>query len=153
MKFELAELDDTSENRSKILKNLISTSIKDTSLEYLKDIDPSIFDLIKKEFVGKSFQVSQAILYSNSTQTSYDNQLKNFNSLLNLVTSVYQKIISDQETFVQETKKYEISNNNLIISDNVQSELKAGIVELILDGLCWIEPKILDKREGMYVAN
>ncbi|MDE1770899.1 MAG: hypothetical protein KGI28_10180, partial [Thaumarchaeota archaeon] len=153
VKFELAELDDTSENRSKILKNLISTSIKDTSLEYLKDIDPSIFDLIKKEFVGKSFQVSQAILYSNSTQTSYDNQLKNFSSLLNLVTTVYQKIISDQEIFVQETRKYEISNNNLIISDLVQSELKAGIVELILDGLCWIEPKILDKREGMYVAN
>src|SRR5574337_428144 len=109
----------------------------------------SIFrDLIKKEFVGKSFQVSQAILYSNSAQTSYDNQLKNFSSLLNLVTNVYQKIISDQETFVQETKKYEISNNNLIISDNVQSELKAGIVELILDGLCWIEPKILDKKEA-----
>lgn len=153
VKFELAELDDTSENRSKILKNLISTSIKDTSLEYLKDIDPSILDLIKKEFVGKSFQVSQAILYSNSTQTSYDNQLKNFSSLLNLVTTVYQKIILDQEIFVQETRKYEISNNNLIISDDVQSELKAGIVELILDGLCWIEPKILDKREGMYVAN
>ena len=109
--------------------------------------------MIKKEFVGKSFQVSQAILYSNSAQTSYDNQLKNFGSLLNLVTSVYQKIISDQEIFVKETKKYGISNNNLIISDNVQSELKAGIVELILDGLCWIEPKILDKKEGMYVAN
>ncbi len=153
VKFELAELDDTSENRSKILRNLISTSIKDTSLEYLKDIDSSIFDLIKKEFVGKSFQVSQAILYSNSAQTSYDNQLKNFSSLLNLVTGVYQKIISDQETFMQETKKYEISNNNLIISDNVQGELKAGIVELVLDGLCWIEPKILDKKEGMYVAN
>jgi magnesium chelatase subunit I len=54
---------------------------------------------------------------------------------------------------MQETKKYEISNNNLIISDNVQGELKAGIVELVLDGLCWIEPKILDKKEGMYVAN
>lgn len=153
VKFELAELDDTSENRSKILRTLISASIKDTSLEYLKDIDPSIFDSIKKEFVGKSFQVSQTILYSNSAQTSYDNQLKNFNSLLNLVTSVYSKIISDQEIFVQETMKYEISNNNLIISDDVQSELKAGIVELILDGLCWIEPKILDKKEGMYVAN
>jgi magnesium chelatase subunit I len=153
VKFELAELDDTSENRSRILKNLISNSIKDTSLEYLKDVDPSVFDSIKKEFLGKSFQVSQTILYSNSMQTSYDNQLKNFNSLINLVTDIYQKIISDQETFVKETKKYEISNDNLIISENAQNELKAGIVELILDGLCWVEPKVLDRKEGAYVAN
>ncbi len=153
VKFELAELDDTSENRSRVLKNLIYNSVKDTSLEYLKDVDPSIFDLIKKEFLGKSFQVSQTILYSNSMQSSYDNQLKNFNSLLNLVTVICQKIISDQETFVKETRKYEISSDNLIISENAQNELKAGVVELVLDGLCWIEPKILDRKEGVYVAN
>ena len=124
VKFELAELDDVTENRTKVLKNLITSAMKETSLEYLSGVDSSIFDSIKKEFLGKSFQVSQAILGSNSMQTSYNNQLKNFNSLLTLVTNVYQKITSDQEDFVKETKKHEISNSTLIISENTQSELK-----------------------------
>ena len=153
VKFELSELDDTPTNRSKVLKNLISNSIKDTSLEYLQDIDPSIFDLIKNEFLGKSFQVSQTILGSNDMLISYENQLKNFNFLLDLVTRVYSKVTSDQELFVKETTNYGISTDNLIISESMQSELKAGITELILDGLCFVKPKILDRKEGEYVAN
>ncbi len=153
VKFELAELDDTPENRSKILQTLIDNSVKDTSLEYLKGVDPGIFDMIKKEFLGKSFQVSQTILGSGNMQTSYDNQLKNFNSLLNLVNGMYQKVVSDQEIFVKETIPYGISNESLKISENIQNELKAGVVELVLDGLCWVEPKVLDRKDGAYVAN
>ncbi len=153
VKFELVELDDTAENRSKILQSLISNSIKDTSLEYLKDVDPSIFDSVKNEFLGKSFQVSQTILGSSDMLISYDNQLKNFRVLSNLVTSIYQKVISDQEIFAKETAQYEISNDALIVSDSAQNELKASVIELVLDGLCWVEPKILDKKEGMYIAN
>ena len=153
VKFELAELDDTTENRTKVLQNLISNAMKDTSLEYLMGVDSSILDQIKKEFTGKSFQVSQVILGSNSAQTSYDNQLKNFNSLSNLITDISKKIASDQENFLRETKKYEISDDALLISENAKNELKAGIVELVLDGLCWNEPKILDRKEGTYIAN
>lgn len=153
VKFELAELDDTTENRSKILKHLISDAVKETALEYLKNTDSGVFDAIKNEFLGKSFQVSQEILYSNASPISYDNQLGNFNSLQNLITIVYQKIVSDQESFVNETTKYGISNNNLVISDGAQNDLKAGIAELVLEGLCWSEPKVLDRKEGVYVAN
>lgn len=153
VKFELSELDDTPINRSKVLKNFISNSIKDTSLEYLQNVDPSIFDLIKNEFLDKSFHVSQTILGSNDVLISYENQLKNFNSLLDLVTRVYSKVTSDQELFVKETANYGIPTDNLIISESVQSELKAGIVELVLEGLCFVEPKILDRKEGEYVAN
>src|SRR5207249_4425647 len=74
VKFELAELDDTAENREKTLKNLIASSMKDTCLEYLNDIDPNLIETIKKEFGGQTFHVSQGIVGSNSTQTSYDNQ-------------------------------------------------------------------------------
>jgi magnesium chelatase subunit I len=153
VKFELAELDDLPENRTKVIKNLISNAMKETSLEYLIDIDTNILDSIKKEFIGKSFQVSQMMLGSNGTQISYDSQLKNFNSLLNLITLVYQKVTSDQENFVKETKKHDISDTALMISESTQNELKAGIVELVLDGLYWLEPKILDKKEGRYIAS
>ena len=152
VKFELAELDDTTENRKKVLKNLISNAMKETSLEYLMKVDSGVFDLIKKEFLGKSFQVSQEILQTNSMQTSYINQLRNFNSLQGLITSIYQYVAFDQENFLKETLKHGISNECLVFSEDAQNELRAGVVELILDGLCWIEPKILDKKEGMYIA-
>jgi magnesium chelatase subunit I len=152
-KFELAELDDTSANRYKILQTLISNSVKDTSLEYLKNIDQAVFDSIKQEFSGKSFQVSQTILGSNNSHTSYDIQLQDFNSFMHLVNDVYQKIVSDQEMFVKEISRYEISNDSLMISEKATNEFKASIVELILDGLCWVEPKILDRKDGTFSAN
>jgi magnesium chelatase subunit I len=153
VKFELAELDDLPENRIKVIKSLISNALKETSLEYLIGVDTNILDSIKKEFIGKSFQVSQMMLGSNDVQTSYDSQLMNFNSLLNLINLICQKVISDQEDFVKETKKYNISNTALLISEGARNELKAGVVELVLDGLYWLEPKILDKKEGMYIAS
>src|SRR5207245_10286620 len=80
VKFEITELDDTTENSEKTLRNLITGSLKDTCLEYLSEVDPNLLDTLKKEFGGKTFQVSQDLLGSNSMYSSYDNQLKNFNS-------------------------------------------------------------------------
>src|SRR3989442_12970850 len=95
-KFEIAELDDTAENREKTLQNLIGNSLKETCLEYLNNVDPNLIDAIKKEFGEQTFQVSQVILGSNSMQVSYDNQLKNFNSLSSLINNTVQRAISEQ---------------------------------------------------------
>ncbi len=151
-KFELTELDNTSENRKKTIDNLIADSLKDTSLEYLNEIDPDLVDAIKKEFVGRTFYVSQNIIGSNGMQTSYDNQLKDCNSLASLVNKTVQKSISEQDEFVKEALKYNIPSDSIIISEKTQSELRAATTELVLEGLFWIEPKILDKREGNYVV-
>ena len=152
VKFELAELDDTNENREKILKSLITNSLRDTSLEYIKDTDPNVFETIRKEFAGKTFQVSQGILGSNSMQSSYDNQLKDFSSLSTMINSVLQKVESEQEEFIKDSQKYEISQDSIVISPSARNELKAAIAELVVEGLCWVEPKVLDKRESTYVA-
>src|SRR5437660_3725743 len=80
-KFDLAEMDDTIANREKVLNNLITISLKETSLEYVKGIDPSMLEQIKQEFAGKTFKVSQNFLGANSMQTSYENQLKNFETI------------------------------------------------------------------------
>ena len=151
-KFELAELDDTTENRQKTLENLINRALKETSLEYLSSTEQNIIETIKKEFEGRTFAVSQVILGSNSEEKSYENQLKNFNSLASLVEKIYQKIAYEQNEFVKESQKYGLSTSSLSISDEVQGELRSGVVELVLEGLCWMEPKILDKKEGSYVA-
>ena len=152
VKFELAELDDTAENREKTLKNLIADSMKDTCIEYLNDIDPNLIETIKKEFGGQTFYVSQEIMGSNSMQTSYDNQLKDFNSLSSLVNKIAQKAISEQDEFIKEAQKYNIPNDSIIISEKTQSELRSATTELVLEGLFWMKPQILDKKEGGYVA-
>ena len=152
IKFELAELDDTKENREKILKNLIDSSLRDTSLEYVKDTDVNILESIKKEFNGKTFQVSQGIVGLNSMKSSYDNQLKEFPSLSNAVITVLKKIESEQEEFIKDTQKYEIPQNAIAISKESLNELKAAVAELVLEGLCWVEPKVLEKKESTYVA-
>ena len=151
-KFELAELDDTAENRQKTLKHLIDTAMKDTSLEYLNDIEQSIFDMIKMEFTGKTFVVSQSILGSNSLETSYENQLQNFKSLSVLVDKIYQKTLSEQSEFVNQAKKHNVCQDPLMFSEVIRHELRSAILELTLDGLCYVEPKILDRKEGTYIA-
>ena len=151
-KFELSELDDTTENRQKTLENLINGALKETCLEYLSDIEPNTIENIKKEFAGKTFLVSQAILGSNSAEKSYENQLANFNYLSTLVEKIYQKMVSEQAEFVKEYQKYAMSIDSLTVSDRSQNELRSGIVELVLEGLCFMEPKILDKKEGTYAA-
>lgn len=151
-KFELAELDDTSENRQKTLRNLIDQAIKDTSLEYLKEADAGVLEAVKKEFDGKNFIVSQAIMGSNGMETSYENQLKNFKSLSDLVNNAYQKALSKQDEFVKMAEKHRVSSGCLTFSEPAGSELRAAALELVLDGLCFLEPKVLDKKEGTYVA-
>ncbi|NHI03964.1 hypothetical protein DYY67_2294 [Candidatus Nitrosotalea sp. TS] len=39
-----------------------------------------------------------------------------------------------------------------MFSEVMRNELRSAILELALDGLCYVEPKILDKKEGAYVA-
>ena len=151
-KFELAEMDDTIINREKVLCELITKSIKETSLEYIKEIDPTLVDKIKQEFVGKTFQVSQKIVDKNSMQTSYENQLQSFETLRYLIGQIYDKVSLEQQEFEKKTRTYSIKSESLSLSEKTQNELRAAIIEIILEGLCWVEPKILDKKEIGYVS-
>ncbi|MDE1763875.1 MAG: AAA family ATPase [Thaumarchaeota archaeon] len=152
VKFELAELDDTAENRQKTLKTLIDAAMKDTSLEYVKDVEQNVFETIKQEFAGKNFLVSQGILGSNGMENSYEKQLQNFKSLSDLVNRVYQKVMLEQTEFVNQVKKYNISYESLEFSEIASHELRAATLELALEGLCSVEPNVLNKKEGTYVA-
>jgi len=151
-KFELVEMDDTVMNREKILRDLIIKSLKETSLEYIKGMDPAFVEKIKQEFVGKTFQVSQKIVGKNSTQLTYENQLKNFMTIQNLVDTIYEQLSIEQTDFEKKAQQYNIKSESLLVSENVQNELRAVVTEIALEGLCWVEPKVLDKKETGYVA-
>lgn len=151
-KFELAELDDTAENRDKTLRGLIGLAVRDTALEYLGEAGQEVLEGIKREFAGRNFVVSQSLLGSNSMENSYENQLKNFGSLAGLVDKVFQKAVADQAEFVRQAKAHEILSGSFELSDAAGRELRAAALELALEGLCLTEPKVLDRKEGAYVA-
>lgn len=151
-KFELAEMDDTITNREKILQEFIVQSVKETSLEYIKEMDEVLLEKIKQEFTGKTFQVSQKIVDKNSMQLSYENQLQSFETLQKIIGPIYDKVSIEQQEFEKKTITHNIKSGFLAISEKAQNELRAAIIEIILEGLCWIEPKILDKKEIGYVA-
>ena len=150
-KFELVEMDDTIENRVKVFKKLIEQSIKETSTEFLENIDNEILNKIKQEFSGNSFQVSQTMVWSNG-KISYHVQLEKLPALKQLVESKIQKIQQEQQEFEKKIHSHNIQSQNFSLNEDFTDELKAIIIEIILEGLCWIEPKILSKKEEQYIA-
>ena len=151
IKFELSELDDTIKNREKIFNELLNESIKETCLEYLEGVDNTLLETIKQEFVEKTFQVSQNFIWKNG-QTSYSNQLEKFSNLKNLVESKIETIKSSQNILKQKVEHYKIDTQNVELVEKLEDELRSALVEIILEGLCWTTPKILDKNEAGYVS-
>ena len=149
-KFELVERDDTIENRQKIFHELIDNSIQEVCLEYLSDQNESFLESIKQEFNGKTFQVSQQMIWKNG-QTSYENQLKNFQNLKSLIESKLEQIHSEQKSLIDKTTLYKIDSDSLSLKAGMDDELRTVLTEIILEGLCWIKPKILAKKEAGYV--
>jgi len=149
-KFELVERDDTIENRQKIFHELIDNSIQEVCLEYLSDQNESFLESIKQEFNGKTFQVSQQMIWKNG-QTSYENQLKNFQNLKSLIESKLEQIHSEQKSLIDKTTLYKINSDSLSLKTGMDDELRTVLTEIILEGLCWIKPKILAKKEAGYV--
>jgi len=151
-KFELIEMDDSLENRNKIFKEIINESIKETVAEYIKEADTSILEKIKQDFAGKTFKVSQLSIWSNNHAESYENQVAELKSIKQLIDILSKKIISEQEEFEKKVNQYMIKSQSLTKTDNAEAELKAVLTEIILEGLCWIQPKVLDKRDDSYIA-
>lgn len=150
-KFELVERDNTIENRQKIFHELIDESIQETCLEYLNDQDAALLESIKQEFQGKTFQVSQKMIWKNG-QASYENQLENFKNLKNLIESKIEQIRSEQKSLLQKATLYQISSDSLFLDDGHEDELHSVLTEIILEGLRWNKPKILERKEAGYVS-
>jgi len=146
-KFELSEMDDTVENRSRIFEELLVDSIRETSLEYLQGVDPNVLESIKQEFAQRTLQVSQKINW-NDGQMSYKNQMQHFGTLNKLLDSKLGQVRDEQKSLTQRLSASHIENKNIILDDS--DELKSAILEVILDGMCFTTPKIIDKKESGY---
>jgi magnesium chelatase subunit I len=150
-KFELVERDDTIENREKIFNDIIEESMKQISLEFLNEQETPLFEPIKQEFEGKTFEVSQKIIWKNG-QTSYENQLKNFKNLSNLIESKVEQIFSEQQSLVEKTNSNQIDTTSITITEEDKYEIRSALIEIILEGFRFTKPKILERKEAGYVS-
>jgi len=149
-KFELSEIDDSYENRMNILDAIISDAIKKTCAVYVVDIPPEKIMNLKNEFkINKNFFVSQDITGNKSNPKSYQSQINKFNSLGEIIDIVIVNIIQDQKHFEKSLSKSGL--NIEIFNKPKDPEYLASVTELILEGLRFTDPPILDRKEGIYV--
>ncbi len=150
-KFELSEVEDSSENRRRVLTQIIDEAIKHTALEYVSDITLEQINKIREEFKGSQFMVSQSMLWSNG-KDSYSSQLSRFNILCELLNTRLIKADKEQNELISYLKRHNVDTDALILEEYVYGEVSASLLELILEGLRHLKPPLLDRREGVYIA-
>ena len=149
-KFELSELEDNNQNRIEILNKLIFESIKNISREYIQNIDRDEIGLLKNEFVkNKKFIVSQKFLGNERSDSlnDYENQLKNFPTLLKIMNKFVEIMENEKDEFTKNIEYNRIDINGLSFSNKQDTEYRASIVELVLEGLRNLDNPIVDRRE------
>lgn len=152
-KFELSEVEDTRQNRINLLNALIEESLKQTALEYVAGISQDQLLKLKEEFTrNKMFEVAQDLLGSKQDSIDYANQLNKFPTLKQLVNQVKELVKKDQQIFVDNAKKYNVNSDIILLSDNLNGEFTASVTEIVLEGLRWLKPAIVDKKEKGYVS-
>ncbi len=149
-KFELSELEDNNQNRIEILNKLIFESIKNISREYIQNIDRDEIGLLKNEFVkNKKFIVSQKFLGNEKSDSlnDYENQLKNFPTFLKIMNKMVEIMENEKDEFTKNMEYNRIDINGLSFSNKQDTEYRASIVELVLEGLRNLDNPIVDRRE------
>ena len=149
-KFELSEIDDSHENRMNILDAIISEAIKKVCAYYVNDIPPEKLMNLKNEFkINKTFHVSQDITGNAKSTNSYQSQVSKFSSLKEIMDIVIKNISQDQKHFEESLLANSINVHT--IKDTKDPEYLSSVTELILEGLRFTDPPILDRKEGVYV--
>lgn len=151
-KFELAEMEDTRENRNSLLDSIIEGALKEISLEYLQRISLDQITKIKTEFAkNKTFQASQSIPGEDTKADSgYISQLSKFPALKQAINETIASVREEQRQFVERAKQIGIRTENISVNQDLNGEFTASVTEVILEGLRHIQPPLLDKKDNSY---
>ncbi len=153
-KFELAELEDTRQNRKNVLDSIIESALKEVSLEYIQKLAPEQLTKIKNDFAkNKSFQVSQTIVGSGSSGTQridsdYESQLSKFPALKQAVKETIARVEEEQKHLIEQALQLGINTDNISLGKDLNGEFTASMTEVILEGLRHTQPPLLDKRDN-----
>jgi magnesium chelatase subunit I len=152
-KFELAEMEDTRQNRKNVLDSIIESTLKEVSLEYVQKLAPEQLTKVKNDFgSSNTFQVSQTIVGSSNTtkraNLDYVSQLSKFPVLKQMVNETIDILKEDQKQLVEKARQLGMNLNHIVLAQDLDGEFTASVTEVVLEGLRHISPPILDKRDG-----
>jgi len=154
VKFELTQIEDNLETRTNVLNSIIDNAIKEVSLEYIQKLSLEKLAKLKNEFTrDKTFSVSQVTLGSNKSHSlNYEKQLDLFPELKQVVEETILVIVSEQKKFAEIAKSLGIRSDVVCIRENMNGEFTAAVTEVILEGLRWVQPPLLDRKDDGYGA-
>jgi magnesium chelatase subunit I len=149
-KFELAEMEDTRENRRNILDSIIEAALKEVALEYIQKLAPEQLTKVKNDFAkNKAFQVSQTLV-GGGKSPDYESQLSKFPGLKAAVNETIATVKDEQKQLVEKAKQHGIGVHNISLSQDLNGEFTASVTELILEGLRHTQPPLLDRKDNSY---
>jgi magnesium chelatase subunit I len=153
VKFELTEIEDNLETRINVLNSIIDNAIKEVSFEYIRNLSVEQLAKLKNEFTkDKRFLVSQVILGRNkSNSLDYESQLELFPELKLVVDGTIFVVENEQKKFVEIANNFGITSEAVRVKDK-NGEFTAAVTEVILEGLRWVQPPLLDRKEDSYGA-
>ena len=134
-RFELSEMDDTVQNRGDALNGVIEEVFKRFDAF---ELDRDKADAIKAEFEGKMFVAAQE-RYWGVGVGSYLEQMGEFPALLAQVEDAAGRLAATLRRSPQDLP-------------DTQPCIKAVAAELVLEQLCWTDPKVLERRDSGYAA-
>ena len=154
VKFELTEIEDSLETRINVLNSIIDNAIRQVSLEYIQKLSLEKLAKLKNEFTrDKTFLVSQDTPGSTKSHSlNYETQLELFPELKQVVEETILVIDNEQKKFAEIAKSLGIRSATIRIGEEMNGELTAAVTEVILEGLRWVEPPLLDRKDGSYGA-
>ena len=153
-KFQLSEIDDSRESRSMILNSIIESAIREVSASYIQNLSSDELIKIKEDFgSNKQFIASQTIPgRGHGGGADYISQLDKFPGLNESVTQTANKIKQEHLSLVQLATGLDIDSRVVQLVNDKDSEFTASVTELVLEGLRWTDPPLLDKMGGKYTA-
>jgi magnesium chelatase subunit I len=153
-KFQLSEIDDSRESRSLILNSIIESAIREVSASYIQNLSSDELMKIKEDFgSNKQFIVSQTIPgRAQGGGADYISQLDKFAGLNELVTQTANKIKQEHLGLIQLATGLDIDSRVVQLVNERDSEFTASVTELVLEGLRWTDPPLLDKMGGKYAS-
>src|ERR671922_2021895 len=155
-KFELAEMEDTRQNRKNVLDSIIESALKEVSLEYIQKLTPEHLTKVKNDFAkNRTFQVSQTIVGGSSSgsggdkvDSNYESQLSKFPALKQAVNETIAMLKEDQKQLVEQARQLGIRIDYISLSQDLNGEFTASVTEVVLEGLRYIQPPLLDKKDN-----
>jgi hypothetical protein len=93
----------------------------------------------------------------SSSGDDYQVQLKKFPHLEQLVVKTIDRVLNEQDEIIEGLKRHDVNSHTIIPPPQMDGELMASVTELVLEGLTWTEPAVLEKKSqsefGLHDSN